>query len=54
MDNCRTGGLGGGDDSGDTAASTDFEIGRFRGDSLIGGLVCCMLFDDDLQMKNRK
>lgn len=34
---CRTGGLGGGDVSGDIAESTDFEMNRLRGDSLAGG-----------------
>lgn len=57
VDNCRTGGLGGGDDSGDTAESTDFEMSRLRGVSLTGGLVCgvacCILFDDDLCTQNK-
>lgn len=34
---CRTGGLGGGDVSGDIAESTDFEMNRLRGDSFADG-----------------
>lgn len=40
---CRTGGLGGGDDSGDIAESTDFDINRLRGDSFVGACADCTL-----------
>lgn len=39
-DICRIGGLGGGDDSGDTAESRDFEMNRLLGDTFDG--ICCM------------
>lgn len=45
-DICRIGGLGGGDDSGDIAESSDFEMYRLRGDSFAGG--CCMLDATDV------
>lgn len=44
-DNCLIGGLGGGEDSGEIAESTDFEIIRFRGDSLNDVFVCCIPLD---------
>lgn len=39
-DICRTGGLGGGEDSGDTAESNDFEMSRLFSDTFDG--ICCM------------
>lgn len=42
-DTCRTGGLGGGEESGDIDESTDFDINRLRGDSLANGGVCWIL-----------
>lgn len=46
VDNWRIGGLGGGDDSGDTVESTDLELIRFLGVSLngtfVGGGDCCI------------
>lgn len=42
-DICRIGGLGGGDDSGDTAESKDFEINRLLGDTFDGICCCCCI-----------
>lgn len=54
-DTCRTGGLGGGDDSGDIDESTDLEMNRLRGDSLAnGGGVCCTLPVNDVLIGSRE
>jgi len=37
---CRIGGLGGGDDSGEMAESSDLDIRRLRGESLTDGFAC--------------